>query len=350
MSSEVPTTVPTAVYQRRGQVSVEERELPAPGPGEVTIEVAYCGVCGSDLHLIDEGWGRPGDVLGHEWSGVVVGVGDEVTDFATGDRVLGGPSPRCGECEACRAGKPSQCSAQESMGAEWDGAFATHVVRGSDHILAVPTGVDLRTAALAEPLAVALHAITRSQIAPGQPALVMGAGPIGALIAAALVDRGHRVVVVEPAPIRQALADKIGAAAVRHPDDLRVFNMAEVDTLADEAFPVVFDSSGRRSAIEAGYSQLARGGRLVMVGTGMQPPSFDPNRMIVLELNVCGAFVYDQGGFADALELLASGRLPVDVLIDDEEYGLDGIAEATHRLATGEIAGKLMIVPSGGAR
>jgi threonine dehydrogenase-like Zn-dependent dehydrogenase len=71
--------------------------------------------------------------------------------------------------------------------------------------------------------------------------------------------------------------------------------------------------------------------------------------MIVLELNVCGAFVYDQGGFADALKLLASGRLPVDVLIDDEEYGLDGIAEATHRLATGEIAGKLMIVPSGGA-
>jgi threonine dehydrogenase-like Zn-dependent dehydrogenase len=107
----------------------------------------------------------------------------------------------------------------------------------------------------------------------------------------------------------------------------------------------VFDSSGKRSAMEAGYHQLRRGGRLVLVGTGMEPPSFDPNRMIVLELSVCGAFVYDDDGFDRALELLGSGELPVDALIDDVEYGLDGVAEATHRLARGEHAGKVMIRP-----
>ena len=344
-SGPLPDTVPVAVYRRRGEVTVEDRDLPPPGTGEVVVEVSYCGVCGSDLHLVDEGWGRPGDVLGHEWSGVVVAVGDDVSGLAPGDHVLGGPDPRCGECEACRAGLPSQCAGQDKMTGEFDGAFATHVVRDRATVLTVPDGMDLRTAALAEPLAVALHAVSRSDIREGQDAIVMGAGPIGALIAATLVARGHRVVVVEPAATRQDLARRLGVAEVRHPDELRTFNMAEVDSIVDDAVHVVFESSGKRAAMEAGYHQLRRGGRLVLVGTGMEPPTFDPNRMIVLELSVCGAFVYDDDGFERALELLGSGALPVDVLIDDAEYGLDGVAEATHRLARGEHAGKVMIVP-----
>lgn len=342
----LPERMPVAVYRRRGLVEVEHREVVAPQDGQVVVEVSFCGVCGSDLHLIDEGWGRPGDVLGHEWSGVVVAVGDRVTGLAPGDAVLGGPGTRCGRCEACRAGQPSQCADQEPMtGGGFDGAFATHVTRDAVSVLAVPDGLDLRTAALAEPLAVALHAITRSEIRVGQDAMVMGAGPIGALIAATLVVRGHRVVVVEPASARQDLARRLGIDRVRHPDELRTFTMAEVDSIVDDAVPVVFESSGRRSAMEAGLHQLRRGGRLVLVGTGLEPPSFDPNRMIVLELSVCGAFVYDHDGFERALELLASGELAVDALIDDAEYGLDGVAEAAHRLARGEHAGKVMIVP-----
>ncbi len=344
----VPDVVPAAVYKRRGQVEVEQRDLPAPTADQVVVEVDYCGVCGSDLHLVDEGWGRPGDVLGHEWTGVVVGVGDGVDDLAVGDRVLGSPGPRCGTCPACLEGRPSQCEHQEKMTGEFDGAFATHVTRDRSSVMAVPDGMDMRTAALAEPLAVALHAISRSDIRPGQDAMVFGAGPIGALIAATLVVRGHRVVVVEPAPVRQELARRLGVDQVRHPEDLRTFNMAEVDSLADDPFHVVFDSSGKRAAMEAGFHQLRRGGRLVLVGTGMEPPSFDPNRTIVLELSVCGAFVYDEDGFDRALELLASGELPVDALIDDVEYGLEGVAEATARLARGELAGKVMIRPNAG--
>ena len=342
-----PASVPAAVYRRRGRVEVEERPLPAPEDGQVVVEVSYCGVCGSDLHLVDEGWGRPGDVLGHEWSGVVVAVGGGVTGLAPGDPVLGGPGPRCGDCEACRDGRPQRGARQEPMTGEFDGAFATHVVRDVTSVLPVPDGMDLRTAALAEPLAVALHAITRSGIRPGQDAMVMGAGPIGALIAATLVVRGHRVVVVEPAPTRQELARRLGVDAVRHPDELRTFDMAHVDSMVDDAVHVVFDSSGKRPAMEAGFHQLRRGGRLVLVGTGMEQPSFDPNRMIVLELSVCGAYVYDDDGFERALELLGSGEVPVGALIDDVEYGLDGVGEATHRLARGEHAGKVMIRPGG---
>ncbi|MBM3663906.1 MAG: zinc-binding dehydrogenase [Actinobacteria bacterium] len=344
MTSRTPRSVPAAVYRRRGETPVEMRDLPPVESGQVLIEVAYCGVCGSDLHLIDEGWGTPGDVLGHEWSGVVVTAGADV-DLSPGTAVVGGPSPKCGACPACAAGRPSQCENNPKMTGTFDGAFATHVVRDVTHVLPVPAGLDLRTAALVEPLAVALHAINRGQVAPGNRVLISGAGPIGALAAAVLVDRGHHVVVVEPAPTRQELGRALGVAAVRRPEELPMFNMAQVDTIAEESFHVAIETSGKRVAMETAFQQLQRGGRLVLVGTGMEQPSFDPNRTIVLELTVCGSFVYDDGGFETALELLAAGTLPTDALIDQVEYGLDGVAEAVARLARGEHAGKVMVRP-----
>lgn len=346
----LPEVIDAAVYRRRGEVTVESRPLGAPGPDDVVVEVSHCGICGSDLHLIDEGWGRPGDVLGHEWSGVVLAVGGGVDGLAPGDRVVGAEGPRCGECRACRDGRPAQCEHRDAVTGHFDGAFATHVTAAADSVLAIPDGLSLRDAALAEPLAIALHAVTRSGVRPDDEVLVFGAGPIGALIAAVLVDSGHRVVVVEPAARRQELARLLGVQAVRVPDDLPSFDISQVDTIAEDAFDVVFECSGRRAAMESGFQQLRRGGTLVLVGTGLDRPSFDPNRMIVLELSVRGAFVYDEGGFEHALELLASGRLRTDVLIDDIEYGLEGVAEAATRLARGEHAGKVMVVPNAGGR
>jgi 2-desacetyl-2-hydroxyethyl bacteriochlorophyllide A dehydrogenase len=336
--------VPAAVYRRRGEVELATRRLAAPGEGQVVVEVAYCGVCGSDLHLIVEGWGAPGDVLGHEWSGVVVETGPGVDGFTVGQAVLAGDPPRCGDCAACRAGRPSQCEALEPMTGQFDGAFATHVLCPTDRLRAMPPGLELRTAALAEPLAVALHALTRAELPPSGRLLVSGAGPIGALVAAVALHRGHPVDVVEPAPARRRLAAELGAAVVA-PEDLPTFDMTQVDTTAEVTYDAVIETSGKRVAMETAFQQLGRGGRLVLVGTGMEQPRFDPNRMIVMELSVCGAFVYDADGFDRALELLATGDLRTDLLIDDAEYGLDGVGEAAARLAAGEHAGKVMIVP-----
>ena len=304
----------------------------------------YCGVCGSDLHLIVEGWGTPGDVLGHEWSGVVSEIGPGVEDFAAGDRVLAVGGPRCGTCAACLAGQPSQCENQDPMTGEFDGAFATHVLTTGSRLMRVPDDMDMRTAALAEPLAVALHAITRAGLDASADVLVQGAGPIGALAAAALLRGGHRVVVSEPAASRARLARAIGADVVA-PGALATFDMSQVDTVADPAFDAVIDTSGKASAIEVGFQQLRRGGTIVLVGTGLDRPSFDPNRMIVMELSVCGCFVYDANGFERAIGLLADPEFPSAELIDDAEYGLDGIAEAAASLADGTHAGKVMIRP-----
>jgi threonine dehydrogenase-like Zn-dependent dehydrogenase len=150
---------------------------------------------------------------------------------------------------------------------------------------------------------------------------------------------------VEPNEGRKRLARDLGATRVLDPSELELFPPWEPERLSAHPVHVVLECSGHKAAIEAGFNQLGRGGVLVMVGAGIEAPSFDPNRMILNELTVCGSFVYDQGGFGRALELLASGRVPGDLLIDTTDVPLNGLADALEALAAGRIAGKVMVVP-----
>ena len=176
--------------------------------------------------------------------------------------------------------------------------------------------------------------------------MVIGAGPIGALTIAALRAMGvDEVTAVEPSASRQTLAREVGATDVISPSDLETFPSWEPEKISSRAAHVVLECSGKKEAMEAGFHQLRRGGVLVMVGAGIEHPTFDPNRMILNELHVCGSFVYDLGGFERALELLSSDSFPVDRLIDPEDVPLNGVADALEALATGRIAGKVMVVP-----
>jgi len=336
-----------AVLRGPGRLEVSSVPVPEVGPGEVLVAVDWCGVCGSDLHMVLEGWGAPGGWGGHEWSGRVAAVGEGVTRWAVGDAVVGGPSVRCGECRACRAGRPSLCSARDTPGVGPEhGAFATYTRVGEGELLAVPDGLDSRAAALTEPLAVALHGITRSRVEEDQRALVLGAGPIGALSIAALRALGvDDVTCAEPGERRRALAAAVGATAVCHPDDLEVPSRAEPGRVVDGAVDVVLECSGRAAAMEAGLAQLVPGGTLVLVGAGMDSPRFDPNRILLNELVVTGSNTYDLGGFERALDLLVAGAMPVDDLIEAEDVALDGLLVAMHGLAEGRLAGKVLVRP-----
>ncbi len=312
------------------------------------VRVHSCGICGSDIHQLRDGWGsKPGTVAGHEWSGTIAAVGDDVAGWSVGERVVGGASPRCGTCRRCREGKPSQCENRALMtGDHGDGAFAEYILCRAAGVLRLPEGLSGRHAALAEPLSVALHGITRSGVVPGDTVMVFGAGPIGALSLAALRAMGITdVTVVEPHQGRRRLAADLGASAVLDPAELEVFPSWEPERLSSRAVHVVLECSGHRAAIEAGFHQLRRGGILVMVGAGIDHPTFDINRMILNELTVTGSFVYDLGGFERALELLANDGFPADLLIDPAEVPLNGIGEALEDLALGRIAGKVMVVP-----
>jgi 2-desacetyl-2-hydroxyethyl bacteriochlorophyllide A dehydrogenase len=345
---DLPEVMPAAVYQRPGEVVVEERSVPRPGPGEVLVEVDHCGICGSDIHLLLEGWaGKPGLVAGHEFTGAIAALGAGVVGWEVGDIVVEGTSPRCGRCRRCLEGKPSQCENREGSVIDGhDGAFARYVLVRAASLLRLPPGITARQAALAEPLAVALHGITRSGAAPGDSVMVIGAGPIGALSLAALVARGiGPVTVVEPGERRRQLAKDLGAAEVVDPTELETFPPWEPERISDRAVHVVLECSGKKAAIEAGFHQLRRGGTMALVGAGIESPAFDPNRFILNELHVVGSFVYDEGGFERALELLASADFPTGLLIEGDDVPLDRLSDALVGLAEGRYAGKVMVVP-----
>ena len=192
----------------------------------------------------------------------------------------------------------------------------------------------------------ALHGITRSNVAPGDTVMVFGAGPIGALSIAALRPwASRRSPWSSPTKGAADWRSSLGASAVVDPADLEVFPPWEPEHMSSRAVHVVLECSGHRAAIEAGFNQLGRGGILVMVGAGIDHPTFDINRMILNELTVTGSFVYDLGGFERALELLASDGFPADLLIDPVDVTLDGLTDALEGLAQGRIAGKVMVVP-----
>ena len=339
-------TMPAAVYQGGRRVTVEELPVPEAGPGEVVAEVSHCGICGSDLHVFVDGWGAPGSTSGHEWSGVVRWVGDGVAEWREGDAVVGGPDRGCGRCALCAEGRVNLCLFRPKAGIDpHQGAFARFVKTEARKLYRVPDGLDLRVAALTEPLAVAQHGIDRGGARPGHRVLVTGAGPIGLLTVAALVAAGvDDITVSEPAPLRQERAREVGATTVVSPEDLPAPPALPMDVV-DGAFDVAIDCSGRADAMEAAHQLLGRGGTLVLSGTGMRRPRFDSNRIILNELVITGAVEYVPSDYERALSLLASGRLPTDLLIEPDDVPLAGMEEAVARLAGGELPGKVMVVP-----
>jgi len=171
--------------------------------------------------------------------------------------------------------------------------------------------------------------------------LVTGAGPVGLLTLSVLLARGvGDVTVSEPSPVRRARASAIGATSVFSPDELL---SAPLGQPVERPFAVVFECSGQAGAAEVGLDQLDFAGTLIFVGTGRQLPRINHNRMIVLELTALGAYNYDDDGFGPALELLASGALPTDLLIEPDDVALDGLIDAMERRAGGEIPGKVMV-------
>jgi threonine dehydrogenase-like Zn-dependent dehydrogenase len=345
--ADIPEVMTAAVLRGAGKLSLETVPVPTVGPHDVLVAIDLCGICGSDLHMVIEGWGTRGSWQGHEWIGTVAAVGDDVTRWQPGDRVVGGPADRCGRCEMCRAHRPSLCAERDTPGiGPEQGAFATYTLATETSLLSFPDGVDPRAATLAEPLAVALHGIHQAGVRAGQRVLVMGAGPIGALSIAALRSMGvDDVTCAEPGAARQALAAAAGATTVVHPSDLVVPTIAEPGLVVDGAVDVVLECSGKGVAMEAGLAQLRRGGTLVLVGAGIDAPRFDPNRILLNELVITGSFVYDHDGFERALSLLASGSIPVDALVEPGTVGLDGLLDAMHGLAEGRTAGKVLVAP-----
>jgi 2-desacetyl-2-hydroxyethyl bacteriochlorophyllide A dehydrogenase len=341
----IPERMPAAVYLGDGDMTVRELAVPALGPHEVLVEVSHCGICGTDLHLVLERYARPDSVLGHEWAGTIAALGADVIGWEIGARVVQNPKPGCGECRACKRGRPSVCLRREPPDhlAFTDGAFCRYKVVADAQLLRLPENLPLRAAALTEPTAIAIHTVNLSGATPDDRVLVTGGGPVGLLTTAVLRARGiDDITLSEPAPLRRERALAVGAARVITPDELP---RAPMGRPVAEPYTLAFECSGHASAAESAFDQLDYAGTLVFVGTGHDMPRINHNRAIVLELTIIAAYNYDVGGFAPALELLASGRLPLDQLIEADDVLLDDVLGTMHRLAAGELPGKVMVRP-----
>ena len=333
-----------AVYVGDGTIAVEQVPSPEPGPDEVLVEIAECGICGSDLHMVLERFAKPGAILGHEWSGIVVAAPSD-SGWSPGDRVVGNPAPGCGVCRPCRRGRPSVCLNRATADfAGYRGAFCQYKTVAADALIRIPNSLPTRVAALAEPTAITLHALRLSEVGPDDRVLVTGAGPVGLLLVAVLRAQGiSDITVSEPSAVRRQQALDVGATRVVTPDMLEQPPMIQP---VAEPYPVVFECSGHASAAEAGFGQLDYAGTLVIVGTGFEPPRFNQNRMIIFELEVVGAYNYNDEGFQPAVDLLDTGTLPFDALIEPDNIPLSEVMVSMERLARGEIPSKVMVQPS----
>ena len=304
-----------------GHVELRDVPEPMPGPGQVRIAVAAAGICGTDIHILrDEFPSRPPVTLGHEFSGRIDRLGPGVAGLAAGTPVVAlTAAVRCGRCRYCLTGNVLMCEQRLSIGHGVDGAFARYVVVPADMVRPVPQGVDLRHAALAEPLAVAVHAVAeRSRIAAGDTVLVSGVGPIGLLVLQVALAQGGRAMVVGTARDgrRLDLARRLGAEAIVNVDAEDPVAAAREWT-AGAGVDVAFECAGAPRSLDACLRAVRRIGTLVQVGLMGRRIECDYEQVAMREILVIGTYGSSMMSWPRALALLAQGRVQAAALISD---------------------------------
>jgi 2-desacetyl-2-hydroxyethyl bacteriochlorophyllide A dehydrogenase len=308
MTTSTPAVMRAAVLHAARDLRIEDRPLPAAGPGEVLLQVTAAGICGSDASFFVEGIeafppekrGAWPIVPGHEFAGRVVAIGEGVDGFALGELVACGAGISCGACRACRAGRTNLCEQYRTLGAHIDGGLAQYcVVPASTCVSAEAHGVTGDDAGLAQPMAVAVHAITRGGVAAGDRVLIIGAGGVGAFAVWAAHRRGAHVSATDRTASRLTIAAALGADAT--------FDAADAGAAADEGWDVIVDTSGAAPALELALAGARPGTRIVQLGLHHEPRSLPLKRMTLNEIDLLGTYAHVcAADLPVALQLLAA--------------------------------------------
>jgi len=320
------------------EVRVEETSEPEAGCGQIRVAIEAAGVCGTDLHAAHGRLPVPQlpVIMGHEGAGIVERLGEGVSDFRVGERVLLLPSETCGTCPACRAGHLGLCPGARILGMARDGTFAEKIVVPTTCVLPLPDAIPFEHGAiLADAVATAYHAVaSRAGISGGERVAVIGCGGVGhhAILLARLL--GARTIIAADASegaLRRA--EDAGADVtvdVRAPKAHRAIREA-----AGEGGPdVVIEYAGRKTSVELGLASVARGGRVIVGGVGMESPALGPLVSFVgKEIAVMGSMGYTRAELVRVVELAAAGNLDLSGSIT-ARYPLTHAAEALEDLAS----------------
>ncbi|QMT03550.1 zinc-dependent alcohol dehydrogenase [Gordonia jinghuaiqii] len=326
---------------RPGVVDLVDIVEPDAAPGEVTVAIDLCGVCATEVRAYLSGGGHGPMLCGHEWTGRLVAVGGAGAGLTVGQRVVVGVPDPCGECAACRAGRPDFCSFVMSVARGRDrrpeqphGGFARLLTVPAYRVVPVPDGVSEVAAALVEPAAVAWHAVRRGAITAGERVLVVGAGPIGLLVlqcarAIGAVD----VPVVELSEARRKAAKLSGAQHVSE----------STTDLVDE-YDVVVDCTGDPDTIDQSLGVLCQGGRVVLVSDAGSA-TIAPRMWLAKEASMIAAAGYTRAEIVETLDLIAAGRIQPEKL-HTRTVGLGSLSIGLEDLAASDTTDiKIMLDP-----
>ncbi|MDC0738840.1 alcohol dehydrogenase catalytic domain-containing protein [Cognatishimia sp. SS12] len=315
MSTELMTA---AIYRGAQTFAVETKPKVGPKAGEVMIKIAYCGICGTDLHVyhghMDGRVGR-NRVIGHEMSGVIETLGEGVAGFAPGQKVVVRPLDACGTCPACAAGHSHICHALKFLGLDTDGAMQEFWCVPARTLHCLPEAMRLDHAALIEPVAVACHDVRLSDLKVGEDVVVIGGGPIGLLVALVARDAGGKVVISEVNENRLAIAQALGFDTVNPIKSDLAAQVAKAT--AGKGADVVFEVSGTQPGVDAMTRVAATRARIVMVAIHATKPQIDLFQFFWRELKLIGARVYEAEDYERAIEVIACGAVPADQVITD---------------------------------
>ncbi len=332
-----------AVIAADRTLEVAEADDPAPGPGELVLAVKGCGICGSDLKVVEH---LPiGYTLGHEFSGEVVAVGaDPVGDWNTGDAVCALPLVGCGRCQFCWDRLPVHCPHSEMIGTGTrPGAYAEYVAVSSAQTFRLPEACGYDVGALVEPMAVGLHAVDSAGIGAGDNVLVVGAGPVGLAIALWTRHVGARSVVVsDPVAVRRDSAADFGATGVIDPATEELGPAFE--RLAGVPPDVVMEAVGKPGIIQSCIDVAAHRGRVAVVGICSGPDPIIPVLASLKELTMTFPVYYRHQDYAHTLAMIEQDRINPAPFIT-HNVDLDGLPSAFEAIKSPTDQCKVMVRP-----
>ena len=318
-----------AVYHGKQDLRVEKVQDKQISENEVLIQVKYCGVCGTDIHIYN-GEGGASDVTpplipGHEFSGFVAAAGSAVTSVKVGDRVCGDPNDMCGECYFCKNGKQHFCSSNVGIGTTVDGGFAEYVVMREKQVYKIPENLSFLQAAMIEPLSCCLHGLDLCEIRTGDTVLVMGGGPIGMIMLQLAKNAGaSQVILSEPVSEKREIALKSGADKTIDPlnEDIKAV-LNECCSNVDKVIECVGNTKTQENAIQV----AGKGAAVMFFGLAAPGESFpiQPDDIFKKELKITSSYI-NPYTFERAIQVLGAGRIDVESVITNI-VALDNIVD-----------------------
>lgn len=313
------------VKTKSGIGNVKLLDVPEPvcTPDSVKIEMKYAGVCGTDLHILNDTFNNnPPVVLGHEFSGIIVEVGHEVKDFSVGDRVTVLPSlgSSCETCIHCLTGNYAFCKERKGIGTVLDGGFTKYVVVNETAVYKIPDHLSLENAAMTEPLACAVQAIEElGTINIGDTVLVSGPGPIGLLCLSLLKMKGCNTLVAGTSSDlkRLAIASELGADEVINVDQQNLSNVIE-QSIGQRGVDVVVECAGVPASINAGLEVIKNQGTYIQVGIVGKPFEFNFDKILYKQLSFFGSYTHSRKTWDRTMKIWEQNKIVVEPIITNK--------------------------------